>query len=141
MIGWTPPNTLSESASKQIQSYQVIVDGQVQSTVNGSEKVLKATVTGFDTSRIHRVSVKSLGGPGGKKMSNEAACTMVIGKDAPLGPTGKDPMLGCHEFPNFKIALLFSFRSQANQDNKHFLHSVLDPLKHQFHALYLCQQC
>ena len=91
VIGWTAP---SEPSSKQIASYQVIVDGQVQSTVSGSEKVLKATVTGFDTSRIHRVSVKSLGsggaqaGGGGSRTSNEAACTMVIGKEAPLGPTG-----------------------------------------------------
>ena len=67
------------------------MDGQIKSTVSaGNDKeVQKASVTGFDTSRIHRVSVKSLGGPGPtKKMSNEAACTMVIGKDAPLGPTG-----------------------------------------------------
>ena len=40
---------------------------------------------GYNVSVIHRVSVKTVGTGG--RGSNEAACTMVFGKDAPLAPT------------------------------------------------------
>jgi RIMS-binding protein 2 len=86
VIGWNPPTDYS---SNKIESYHVIVDGNVQATVeptaeNGS-KQLRATVQGFNASVIHRVSVKTVGTNG--RNSNEAACTMVFGKDAPLSPT------------------------------------------------------
>jgi RIMS-binding protein 2 len=53
--------------------------------MNANEVVLKATVSGLDLASIHRISVKSV--TKDQKMSNEAGCTMVIGKEAPLRPT------------------------------------------------------
>ena len=67
----------------------MIVDGNVQATVKPTSpeygKQLRATVQGYNVSMIHRVSVKTVGTGG--RGSNEAACTMVFGKDAPLAPT------------------------------------------------------
>merc|ERR1719277_1175155 len=62
-----------------------MVDGEAKNTVRSSEKTLKAIAHGYDFGQIHRISVKAMGI--NMKSSNEAACTMVVGKDAPLGPT------------------------------------------------------
>ncbi len=84
VIGWNPPE------GAQIECYHVMVDGTCQATVNsegeGPTRPMKASLDGVDTSIVHRVSVKAVGAGG--KTSNEAACTMVFGKDAPLAPTG-----------------------------------------------------
>ena len=81
VIGWSPP----ECNPSFIDLYQVLVDGQVKCNLKSTEKPLKAVVNGYDFGQSHRISVKTIGT--NKKSSNEAACTMVVGKDAPLGPT------------------------------------------------------
>lgn len=81
VIGWNPP----DYPVNKIDCYQVIVDGVIQSTIRSNERNFKAVVNGVDATIIHRVSVKTIGI--NRKMSHEAACTMVIGKDAPLAPT------------------------------------------------------
>ena len=81
VIGWSPP----DCNPSFIDLYQVLVDGQVKCNLKSTEKPLKAVVHGYDFSQSHRISVKTIGT--NKKSSNEAACTMVVGKDAPLGPT------------------------------------------------------
>ena len=93
VIAWNPP----ECPIEKIDSYLVLVDGQAHATLKATESNLRATVQNFDASQIHRISVKTVGT--NTKMSNEAACTMVIGKDAPLGPTGK--------FTECKLSLLY----------------------------------
>ena len=81
VIGWTAPDWRGSA----LDQYQVLVDGQVQDTVPAQEKTLKAVAHGYDFSKVHRISVKAIGT--NQKSSNEAACTMVVGKEAPLGPT------------------------------------------------------
>ncbi|QQP38316.1 Uncharacterized protein FKW44_018862, partial [Caligus rogercresseyi] len=93
LVAWNAPGTGEDEddnkkhkkLSGEIASYSVIVDGSLHSSVvaTGSDMCLKAL-------SLHRISVKSVAAKdgSGKKPSQEAACTMVIGKDAPLGPTG-----------------------------------------------------
>ena len=81
VIGWSAP----ECPVAYIDHYQVIVDGEVKANVKHVENSLKTIVHGYDFGHTHRISVKTIGT--NKKSSNEAACTMVVGKDAPLGPT------------------------------------------------------
>ena len=81
VIGWSPP----ECPATYIDHYQVMVDGEVKSNVKHVENSLKTVVHGYDFGQTHRISVKTIGT--NKKSSNEAACTMIVGKDAPLGPT------------------------------------------------------
>ena len=83
VIGWSSP----DCPAAFIDHYQVIIDGEVKTNVKHAENhaSLKAIVHGYDFGQIHRISVKTIGT--NKKSSNEAACTMVVGKDAPLGPT------------------------------------------------------
>lgn len=79
VVGWSPP----EVKANLINSYQVIVDSSVYCTVKATD-LHKATINNLDLTYIHRLSVKSMMS---NKLSNEAGCTMVIGKDAPLRPT------------------------------------------------------
>ena len=81
LIGWSAP----DCPAGVIENFQVHVDGEVKSTINAGDKTLKAVVPGYDPAQIHRITIKSVGM--NKKSSKEAACTMIIGKDAPLGPT------------------------------------------------------
>eukprot|EP00090_Calanus_glacialis_P024942 TRINITY_DN3873_c0_g1_i1.p1 TRINITY_DN3873_c0_g1~~TRINITY_DN3873_c0_g1_i1.p1 ORF type:complete len:1331 (+),score=212.74 TRINITY_DN3873_c0_g1_i1:800-4792(+) len=81
VIGWSLP----DCPPSYIDHYQVMVDGEAKNTVGSTEKTLKAIAHGYDFGQIHRISVKAMGT--NMKSSNEAACTMVVGKDAPLGPT------------------------------------------------------
>ena len=78
VIAWSPP----EIKAHLICSYQVIVDSTLYTAVKGT---LKTTINNLDLSYIHRISVKSV--TKDNKVSNEAGCTMVIGKDAPMRPT------------------------------------------------------
>ena len=81
VIGWSPPTNQPSS----LDSYQVMVDGEVKEEVKATEKALKAVAHGYDFGKVHRISVKTVSAS--RKSSAEAACTMVVGKDAPLGPT------------------------------------------------------
>ena len=81
VIGWSLPDGQPSS----LDCYQVMVDGEVKTVVKAADKSLKAVVHGYDFGQVHRISVKTIGA--NSKSSPEAACTMVVGKDAPLGPT------------------------------------------------------
>ena len=81
VIGWSHPQPQPTS----LDCYQVLVDGQVKEVVKAGEKSLKAVAHGYDFGKVHRISVKTVSA--NSKSSPEAACTMVVGKDAPLGPT------------------------------------------------------
>ena len=85
VIAWNPPDDLPVT---KIESYEVLVDGVVHSSIKANDNnSLKVTVNALDLSKIHRFSVKTLAIGGNGLKSHEAACTMVLGKDAPLGPT------------------------------------------------------
>lgn len=84
VIAWSPP----ETKANHISAYQLIVDSGLYATLKASDfpsNNFKATITNLDLSFIHRISVKAV--TKDQKASNEAGCTMVIGKDAPLRPT------------------------------------------------------
>jgi len=80
LIGWTSP----DCPPGQIEMYHVYVDGFLRTTVRATDKT-KALVEGVDNARPHRISVRSV--TVNRKTSKDAACTMIIGKDAPLGPS------------------------------------------------------
>ncbi|XP_024084394.1 peripheral-type benzodiazepine receptor-associated protein 1 isoform X4 [Cimex lectularius] len=80
LIGWNPP----DSPSPQIDCYHVYVDRVLKVTVKATERT-RALVEGVDSNRPHRISVRSV--TVNRRTSRDAACTMVIGKDVPLGPT------------------------------------------------------
>merc|ERR1712223_1784466 len=85
VIAWNPPDDLPVT---KIESYEVLVDGVVHSSIKADDNnSLKVTVNALDLSKIHRFSVKTVAIGGNGLKSHEAACTMVLGKDAPLGPT------------------------------------------------------
>ncbi|EEB13454.1 hypothetical protein Phum_PHUM240780 [Pediculus humanus corporis] len=81
LIGWNHPDSPSPAP---IDSYHVYVDGVLKTTIKASERT-RALVEGVDSSRPHRISVRSV--TQNRRTSRDAACTMVIGKDVPLGPT------------------------------------------------------
>ena len=64
--------------------YHVYVDGFLKTTVRASDKT-RALVEGVDSTKPHRISVRSV--TINRRTSRDAACTMIIGKDAPLGPS------------------------------------------------------
>ncbi|BES90149.1 Variant SH3 domain [Nesidiocoris tenuis] len=80
LIGWNPPDTPSPA----IDCYHVYVDRVLKVTVKAIERT-RALVEGVDSNRPHRISVRSV--TANRRTSRDAACTMVIGKDVPLGPT------------------------------------------------------
>ncbi|XP_063218696.1 uncharacterized protein LOC134528958 [Bacillus rossius redtenbacheri] len=81
LIGWNHP---PEAPPGAIDSYHVYVDGVLKTTVKVTERP-RALVEGVDSTRPHRISVRSV--TPNRRTSRDAACTMVIGKDVPLGPT------------------------------------------------------
>ncbi len=114
VIGWRAPEGCSKAAVNRIGSFQVVVDGRVQATVPYNNHdvdeeetsasataaaVYRATVTGVDPATVHSISVKSVAPPSKEQQqqqssssrrrdcSEESACTMVFGRDAPLAPT------------------------------------------------------
>ncbi|XP_042864732.1 uncharacterized protein LOC122248652 isoform X5 [Penaeus japonicus] len=81
LIGWNPP---PDAPPGSIESYHVYVNGLLKTTVRATERT-RALVEGVDSTKLHRISVRSV--TPNRRTSRDAACTMVIGKDAPLGPT------------------------------------------------------
>ncbi|KAK9498069.1 hypothetical protein O3M35_003951 [Rhynocoris fuscipes] len=81
LIGWNPPDA---GTSPPIDCYHVYVDRVLKVTVKATERT-RALVEGVDSNRPHRISVRSV--TANRRTSRDAACTMVIGKDVPLGPT------------------------------------------------------
>ena len=80
LISWSPP----EGMAHHIEMYHVYVDGFLRTTVKSTDKT-KALVEGVDNHRPHRISIRSV--LTNRKTSKDAACTMIIGRDAPLGPS------------------------------------------------------
>ncbi|CAG7722268.1 unnamed protein product [Allacma fusca] len=80
LIGWNPP----DCPPGTVESYQVYVNGLLRCTVKANERT-RALVEGVDCNRPHRISVRSV--TPNRRTSRDAACTMVIGKDAPLAPS------------------------------------------------------
>ncbi|PNF20897.1 hypothetical protein B7P43_G11184, partial [Cryptotermes secundus] len=80
LIGWNPP----DAPPGTIDSYHVYVDGVLKTTIKASERT-RALVEGVDSTRPHRISVRSV--TPNRRTSRDAACTMVICKDTPLGPS------------------------------------------------------
>ncbi|GFT17597.1 RIMS-binding protein 2, partial [Nephila pilipes] len=80
LIGWVPPDV----KSGKIEGYHVYVDGVPKATIKFSERT-RALIEGVDSSRPHRISVRSISSTG--LHSKDAACTIVVGKDFPLAPT------------------------------------------------------
>ncbi|CAL4059253.1 unnamed protein product [Meganyctiphanes norvegica] len=81
VIGWNPP---PDAAPGSIESYHVYVNGLLKTTVKSTDRT-RALVEGVDSTRLHRISVRSV--TPNRRTSRDAACTMIIGKDAPVGPT------------------------------------------------------
>ncbi|CAL8082490.1 unnamed protein product [Orchesella dallaii] len=80
LIGWNPP----DCPHGTVDCYQVYVNGLLRCTVKANERT-RALVEGVDCNRPHRISVRSV--TPNRRSSRDAACTMVIGKDAPLAPS------------------------------------------------------
>ncbi|CAL1288407.1 unnamed protein product [Larinioides sclopetarius] len=80
LIGWVPPDV----KPGKIEGYHVYVDGVPKATIKFSERT-RALIEGVDSSRPHRISVRSISNTG--LHSKDAACTIVVGKDFPLAPT------------------------------------------------------
>ncbi|XP_065333929.1 RIMS-binding protein 2 isoform X16 [Cloeon dipterum] len=80
LIGWNAP----DCPPGTIDCYHVYVNGVLKTTVKASERT-RALVEGVDSNRPHRISVRSV--TPNRRTSRDAACTMVVGKDVPLGPT------------------------------------------------------
>lgn len=80
LIGWNHP----DCPPGIIEMYHVYVDGFLKTTVRASDKT-RALVEGVDSTKPHRISVRSV--TINRRTSRDAACTMIIGKDAPLGPS------------------------------------------------------
>ena len=80
LIGWNPP----DCPPGIIEMYHVYVDGFLKTTVRATDKT-RALVEGVDSTKPHRISVRSV--TINRRTSRDAACTMIIGKDAPLGPS------------------------------------------------------
>ncbi|KAG1670701.1 RIMS-binding protein 2 [Nymphon striatum] len=79
LIAWLPP----DGSSDGIESYQIYVDGILKGTVKSQENT-RALLEGVDSTRPHRISVRSVANTG--KQSKDASCTITIGKDSPLAP-------------------------------------------------------
>ncbi len=81
LISWSPPD---HAYHGQIEMYHVYVDGFLRTTVKATDKT-KALVEGVENTKPHRISVRSV--LVNRKTSKDAACTMIIGRGAPLGPS------------------------------------------------------
>ncbi|XP_035708554.1 uncharacterized protein LOC110850968 isoform X4 [Folsomia candida] len=80
LIGWNSP----DCPPGTIDTYQVFVNGLLRCTIKANERT-RALVEGVDCNRPHRISVRAV--TPNRRTSRDAACTMVIGKDAPLSPS------------------------------------------------------
>ncbi|KAK7866268.1 hypothetical protein R5R35_007103 [Gryllus longicercus] len=81
LISWSHPDGCPPAA---VDSYHVYVDGVLKTTVKATERP-RALVEGVDSTRPHRISVRSI--TPNRRTSRDAACTMVVGKDVPQAPS------------------------------------------------------
>lgn len=80
LIGWLHP----QAAKGTIVSYQIYVDGVLKSTVPSGDRT-KALLEGVDSNIPHRISARAIDHHG--RHSNDAGCTIVIGKNIPFAPS------------------------------------------------------
>ncbi|GLH03419.1 RIMS-binding protein 2, partial [Gryllus bimaculatus] len=81
LISWSHPDGCPPAA---VDSYHVYVDGVLKTTVKATERP-RALVEGVDSTRPHRISVRSI--TPNRRTSRDAACTMLVGKDVPQAPS------------------------------------------------------
>ncbi|XP_033115131.1 RIMS-binding protein 2-like isoform X2 [Anneissia japonica] len=79
IISWSHPNT---SRTSMIREYKIYVNGVPKTTVQGKVKTM--LLDSIDQDMTYRISVRTLTAEG---MSDEAACTIMIGKGASASPT------------------------------------------------------
>ena len=79
LLSWLHP----DAPRGFIDCFHVYVDGVLKISVPASERT-KALIEGVDSSMAHRISVRAVT-PNGR-MSRDAACTVVIGKNIPFAP-------------------------------------------------------
>lgn len=81
LISWSHP---IDCPLGTIDSYQVYVNGLLRCTIKANERT-RALIEGVDSNRPHRISVRAM--TPNRRTSRDAACTMVIGRNAPLAPS------------------------------------------------------
>jgi len=79
LLSWLHP----DAPRGFIDSFHVYVDGVLKIAVPANERT-KALIEGVDSTMAHRISVRAVT-PNGR-MSKDAACTVVIGKNVPFAP-------------------------------------------------------
>lgn len=79
LISWSPP----EANASTVEAYNIYVDGDLRSTIQSNERC-RALIEGVQSLGPHRVSVRSV--TPNRRMSMDAACTMIIGRDVPVAP-------------------------------------------------------
>ncbi|XP_038054636.1 RIMS-binding protein 2-like [Patiria miniata] len=80
IISWLLPDTIAPS---DVQEYRVYVNGQFRTATKWDAKT-QALVENVKPLETHRISVRTVTAKG---MSEDAACTIMIGKDASAAPT------------------------------------------------------
>ncbi|XP_077996302.1 uncharacterized protein LOC144449607 isoform X2 [Glandiceps talaboti] len=80
VLQWICPETITPT---EIKEYRVIVDGQHKATVKGDAKT-RALIDNINLTKSHRISVRTVTNKG---QSEDAACTITIGKDATAMPS------------------------------------------------------
>ncbi|XP_070572922.1 RIMS-binding protein 2-like isoform X11 [Ptychodera flava] len=80
ILQWVAPDTI---APPDIKEYRVYVDGRLKASVKGDAKT-RALIEKVNASQSHRISVRTVTNAG---MSEDAACTITIGKEATAAPS------------------------------------------------------
>ncbi|VDK35227.1 unnamed protein product [Taenia asiatica] len=82
IVSWKPPGFLGNE-EEEVTAYHVYADGQFRNSVGGHEKC-RALVENVDSSKQHRISIRTVTGRG---QSKDAECTLLVGKGASAAPT------------------------------------------------------
>ncbi|XP_041456738.1 RIMS-binding protein 2-like isoform X2 [Lytechinus variegatus] len=80
IMSWVAPDTVT---LQEIQEFRVYVDGQYRTATKQGAKT-RALVENVEPTGTYRISVRTVTAKG---MSEEAACMLVIGRDAVMAPT------------------------------------------------------
>ncbi|XP_071506772.1 RIMS-binding protein 2-like [Diadema antillarum] len=80
IMSWVAPDTI---APPDVLEFRVYVDGQYRTATKQGAKT-RALVENVEPSTTHRISVRTVTARG---MSEDAACMLVIGRDASVAPT------------------------------------------------------
>ncbi|EUB62998.1 Peripheral-type benzodiazepine receptor-associated protein [Echinococcus granulosus] len=82
IVSWKPPGFL-QNEEEEVTAYHVYADGQFRNSVGGHEKC-RALVENIDSSKQHRISIRTVTGRG---QSKDAECTLLVGKGASAAPS------------------------------------------------------